>query len=100
MISKLLLRFIKAIPKFKLSQKPHAKTLRNENLVTKFIDRDTEYALFEKLLRFEDDTRLLAIQDDGGMGKTNLMQKLGNCSPKSILPRISRIFTNGLKFNS
>src|SRR5215831_12914576 len=42
----------------------------------KFIDRDFEQSQFEDLLKFDDHTRILAICDDGGMGKTELLKKL------------------------
>lgn len=40
---------------------------------TKFINREFEQELFEGLLRFEDEARILAIQDGGGMGKSQLL---------------------------
>jgi hypothetical protein len=45
---------------------------------TKFIDRTFEQGLFEDLLQFKDsdNTRILAICDKGGMGKTQLLRKL------------------------
>ncbi|MGH9427569.1 MAG: hypothetical protein ACRD2L_14855, partial [Terriglobia bacterium] len=42
----------------------------------KFIDREFEQELFEDLLQLKDQTRILAIRDSGGMGKTQLLQKL------------------------
>jgi len=41
----------------------------------KFIDRDFEQELFEELLQRQDQARLLAIRDAGGMGKTQLLQQ-------------------------
>lgn len=41
----------------------------------KFIDRDFEQDLFEDLLQFKDQARILAIEDKGGMGKSQLLQK-------------------------
>jgi hypothetical protein len=38
------------------------------------IDRQTEKELFSGLLTLEDDTRVLAIQDKGGMGKSSLLE--------------------------
>lgn len=35
----------------------------------KFIDREFEQELFEELLQLKDPARILAIKDDGGMGK-------------------------------
>lgn len=40
----------------------------------KFIDRDFEKELFEELLKFKDKARILAIQDVGGMGKSQLLK--------------------------
>jgi hypothetical protein len=42
----------------------------------KFIDRTFEQDLFEDLLKFNDYSRVLAICDGGGMGKSQLLQKL------------------------
>ncbi len=41
----------------------------------KFIDRKFEQELFEELLQLDSDARVLAIQDKGGMGKTQLLEK-------------------------
>ncbi|MCP4345897.1 MAG: hypothetical protein GY795_10275 [Desulfobacterales bacterium] len=41
----------------------------------KFIDRDFEQELFEELLQCNDEARILAVKDDGGMGKSNLLEK-------------------------
>jgi len=41
----------------------------------KFIDREFEQELFEELLQLKDQARILAIKDDGGMGKSQLLQK-------------------------
>lgn len=41
----------------------------------KFIDREFEQELFEELLQLNDDARILAIRDAGGMGKSQLLQK-------------------------
>ncbi|MBN1991181.1 MAG: hypothetical protein JW953_00645 [Anaerolineae bacterium] len=41
----------------------------------KFIDREFEQELFEELLQFKDQARILAIRDAGGMGKTQLLHK-------------------------
>ena len=43
---------------------------------TKFIDREFETELFENLLQCKDQTRVLAIKDSGGMGKSQLLAKL------------------------
>ncbi len=40
----------------------------------RFIDREFEQELFEELLRFSDEARLLTIGDRGGMGKSQLLQ--------------------------
>ncbi len=40
----------------------------------KFIDREFEQELFERMLRFESDARILAICDTGGMGKSLLLE--------------------------
>jgi hypothetical protein len=41
----------------------------------KFIDREFEHEMFEELLQFRDNARILAFCDSGGMGKTQLLQK-------------------------
>jgi hypothetical protein len=41
----------------------------------KFIDREFEQELFEDLLKMRDDSRVLAIRADGGMGKSSLLEK-------------------------
>ncbi len=41
----------------------------------KFIDRDFEQELFEELLKGKDEARILAIKDDGGMGKSHLLRR-------------------------
>ncbi len=47
---------------------------------TKFIDRVAEQEIFEGLLQFKDDARLLAIQDESGKGKSTLLRRLEyNC---------------------
>ncbi|MFX0194480.1 MAG: hypothetical protein ACFFCW_00035 [Candidatus Hodarchaeota archaeon] len=52
----------------------------------KFIDREFEAELFENLLKLNDEKRILTIQDVGGMGKTQLLQKLEyRCS--TVKPR-------------
>lgn len=40
----------------------------------KFIDREFEQELFEELLVFQDDARILAIRDASGMGKSHLLK--------------------------
>ncbi|MCI0338276.1 MAG: hypothetical protein L0226_11905 [Acidobacteria bacterium] len=46
----------------------------------KLIDRDAEQEIFEKLLKHEDDARLLTICDAGGHGKSELLKRLQyNC---------------------
>jgi hypothetical protein len=53
----------------------------------KFIDREFETELFEELLKFNHEARILAIQDKGGMGKSQLLGKLQyRC--RTIRPRI------------
>lgn len=42
----------------------------------KFIDREFEQQLFENMLELASPTRILAIRDQGGMGKTQLLEKL------------------------
>ena len=42
----------------------------------KFIDRDAEQELFDNLLKFEHDARLLTIRDKGGRGKSALLERL------------------------
>jgi hypothetical protein len=42
----------------------------------KFIDREVEWELFQELLEFKGQQRILAIDDIGGMGKTQLLGKL------------------------
>jgi hypothetical protein len=42
----------------------------------KFIDREFEQELFENLLELTGSLRVLAIRDQGGMGKTQLLEKL------------------------
>jgi hypothetical protein len=42
----------------------------------KFIDREAEQELFEELLKFQDDSRLLTIRDEGGRGKSSLLKML------------------------
>jgi hypothetical protein len=44
----------------------------------KFIDRDFELKEFEKLLEFKSEERIFAIQDTGGNGKSQLLEKLGH----------------------
>jgi hypothetical protein len=41
----------------------------------KFIDREFEQELFEDLLKFESPARILTICDQGGMGKSQLLEK-------------------------
>jgi hypothetical protein len=41
----------------------------------KFIDREFEQELFADLLLLQDDARILAIRDEGGMGKSHLLEK-------------------------
>ena len=41
----------------------------------KFIDREFEQEIFEELLKFESQARILAIKDTGGMGKSHLLEK-------------------------
>ena len=41
-----------------------------------FVDRVAEQALFHRLLRFEDDARVLTIQDGRGRGKSHLLRLL------------------------
>ncbi|MFX0194482.1 MAG: hypothetical protein ACFFCW_00045 [Candidatus Hodarchaeota archaeon] len=41
----------------------------------KFVDRECELELFENLLRLSDHRRILAIQDLGGTGKTQLLRR-------------------------
>ncbi|SPF37706.1 hypothetical protein SBDP1_170002 [Syntrophobacter sp. SbD1] len=41
----------------------------------KFINREFEQELFEELLQLKDTSRILAIQDNGGMGKSQLLEK-------------------------
>ena len=53
----------------------------------KFIDREFETELFENLLQFNDQARILAIKDKRGMGKSHLLAKLQyRC--RVIKPRI------------
>jgi hypothetical protein len=42
----------------------------------RFIDREAEQELFEELLKFQDDSRLLTIRDEGGRGKSSLLKML------------------------
>lgn len=42
----------------------------------KFIDREFEQELFEKLLGFDTSARILAIKDRGGTGKSQLLERL------------------------
>ena len=53
----------------------------------KFIDRKFEQELFERLLQFESPaSRVLAVRDNGGMGKTQLLEKLSyRC--RTVQPR-------------
>lgn len=44
----------------------------------KFFDRDPELKEFERLLEFASPVRILAIQDTGGNGKSQLLEKLGH----------------------
>jgi hypothetical protein len=61
-------------------------TERNFEL-EKFIDREFEQELFEKLLGLSDESRILAIRASGGMGKSSLLEKFQyRC--KVIKPRI------------
>ncbi len=48
--------------------------MSNLNL-DKFVDRETEQCLFEEMLKFNDDARLLAIEDGSGAGKSELLRK-------------------------
>src|SRR5437588_9411287 len=42
----------------------------------KFVDRTHERAAFDELLELETDGRILAIGDEGDMGKTHLLEQL------------------------
>ncbi|MCI0519345.1 MAG: hypothetical protein L0Z70_03715 [Chloroflexi bacterium] len=42
----------------------------------KFIDRKFETEVFKELIQLKDDARILTIQDQGGMGKSQLLEKL------------------------
>jgi hypothetical protein len=53
----------------------------------KFIGRESERELFEKLLTFETDARILTIRASGGDGKSYLLAKFQDC----CLTRIPRI---------
>jgi len=55
---------------------------------TKFVDRKDHLEYFDKLLRFEDEVRVLAVQDNPGMGKTYFLKKLKNYC-QTLLPRVS-----------
>jgi hypothetical protein len=48
--------------------------LRKQFDPKKFIDREFEQELFEELLAFQDEARILAIQDASGMGKSHLLE--------------------------
>lgn len=53
----------------------------------KFIDREFEQELFEELLQFKTDARLLSITDSGGKGKSQLLRRLQHrCM--TVRPRI------------
>jgi hypothetical protein len=54
----------------------------------KFIDREFEMELFERLLRFESKARILAIQDGGGMGKSLLLEMFRYRCRTASRPRI------------
>ena len=51
------------------------------------IDREVEQEIFDRLLKLEDDARLLIISDKGGRGKTMLLKRLHyNCVYRHDLP--------------
>ncbi|MFN8494155.1 MAG: hypothetical protein U0350_41535 [Caldilineaceae bacterium] len=54
----------------------------------KFIDREFEQELFEELLQLKDQARILAIRDEGGMGKSQLLQKFQYRCRTAGRPRI------------
>ena len=41
----------------------------------KFIDREFEQEIFEDLLKFDGQARILAVKDSGGMGKSHLLER-------------------------
>lgn len=54
----------------------------------KFIDREAEQELFEDLLLFKDDARILAIKDGPGCGKSELLKRFQyRC--RTVKPRIA-----------
>lgn len=54
----------------------------------KFIDREFEQELFEELLQLKSAARILAIRDQGGMGKSQLLQKFQYRCRTAGRPRI------------
>lgn len=61
--------------------------------LSKFVDRKDQLACFEELLKFEDDIRILAIQDKPGMGKTYFLEKLHSYCRK-IEPRVPAVYVD------